>query len=373
MNSSTEVTALGRDLLLDDPWLAEVWLACAKKSTTEGDIALSTTDDGQITILFSEVFWSWPKAEQRLRLRHELLHLVLGHWAQANLFGQTTTFLIAADLLVTRLTQEPLPASLLPKTLPAEASLSSYYRFLRKHKKWQKAWQKEGNRLLRYRHWPSPGQQQRESLLEAGRLRTAATAALRQAATYGTEQGLQRIFLATATQNTTSTLPWRRILQAFLRQTGQTQLSHTHRRPSRRYGTTPGLRITRKLKLAVIVDTSASISPRQWRLFFREIERIKHAGASIQIIEADTVVQRTWTYHHGIPAHVTGGGGTLFDPAIRYAEAERPDALLYFTDGDGPVPVDWRGTPLLWLLTRPNDRLPGQQILLPTPEEVYLS
>ena len=52
---------------------------------------------------------------------------------------------------------------------------------------------------------------------------------------------------------------WTRTLRRFAQSVRRAPLRNTIRRPSRRFGTYPGLRLRRTSRLAVVVDTSRSI------------------------------------------------------------------------------------------------------------------
>ena len=150
----------------------------------------------------------------------------------------------------------------------------------------------------------------------------------------------------------------------------KTRLQTTNKRTSRRYHTVPGHRVKKHLHLLAILDTSKSVSPEDLQLFFQEIQALHSLGHQITIMEADLMVQSVYPFRGFQPARsVKGGGGTNFDPAIEQAENRyHPDLILYFTDGEGPTPLRWQGTPLLWYLTGTElkSHLPGEQYLLNT-------
>jgi predicted metal-dependent peptidase len=54
-----------------------------------------------------------------------------------------------------------------------------------------------------------------------------------------------------------------------------------------------------------------------------------------------------------MPQITSGGGATLFDPVIEYANRHADaDAVVYFTDGFGPVPKLPCRKPLLWVISK---------------------
>ncbi len=167
-----------------------------------------------------------------------------------------------------------------------------------------------------------------------------------------------------------ATLDWRRILKLFAATSRKTYLKNTIRRPSKRYGTSPGISLKRKQQLLVVLDTSASIQVKDLQMFFQEIHLIWKAGAEILILECDTVIHDQYRYKGYPPSSVKGRGGTGFDAALEFANSFLPDAVVYFTDGFAPSPTVNCRKPILWLLTsngiKPEDavwgKLPGRKV-----------
>ena len=160
---------------------------------------------------------------------------------------------------------------------------------------------------------------------------------------------------------------WRRILRLFVGAGQRTFLQNTLHKPSRRYGTNPGLRIRNKHKLLVALDTSASISEEALQAFFQEIQRLWRLGTEILIVECDTQINNVYLYRGKMPTVVSGRGDTNFDAALEYANIHsNADAVVYFTDGKGPAsPVKCR-KPLLWMIlgNASVEHLPGRKILI---------
>ena len=106
--------------------------------------------------------------------------------------------------------------------------------------------------------------------------------------------------------------------------------------------------------MAVVIDTSGSISMDQLELFSAEIHGIWRSGADVHIIECDARVQRTYSYKGKALDNVQGGGGTSFDPAFEWLKNMRNgrfDACIYLTDGMASAPVVRPRCPVMWVLT----------------------
>jgi len=148
---------------------------------------------------------------------------------------------------------------------------------------------------------------------------------------------------------------WTRTLRRFAQSVRRAPLRNTIRRPSRRFGTYPGLRLRRTSRLAVVVDTSRSIEIPVLERFFSEVDAIWRAGAEVVIIECDAAVQSARPYDGRPPTHARGRGGTGYDPALRWIRQEELrrafDGIIYLTDGFAPSPtVRPRCRHILWVL-----------------------
>jgi len=101
--------------------------------------------------------------------------------------------------------------------------------------------------------------------------------------------------------------------------------------PSRRAGKVPGV--------AFSIDTSGSMSQEDITRGLSEFDAVRKLyGVPTYLIECDAQVSATrWIGpHEPIPA-LTGGGGTSFVPVMEHISemSNRPDVLVYFTDGWG--------------------------------------
>jgi predicted metal-dependent peptidase len=152
-------------------------------------------------------------------------------------------------------------------------------------------------------------------------------------------------------------IDWRRTLRLFAAGAGRTRVVATVRRESPRYGTFPGTKIKRLHRLAVVIDTSGSVSEEVLRSFFDEIHAIWRTGASVLVVACDAAVHGSFEYRGEVPVRLGGGGGTAFQPAFDWLRASRRlrvDGCIYLTDGQGPAPQQGPGCKLLWVVTDPG-------------------
>ena len=147
---------------------------------------------------------------------------------------------------------------------------------------------------------------------------------------------------------------WKRILRIFNSTAGKTEIYHTNKRISKRFGTRPGIKIVQRRKIAVIIDTSGSIDNQTLTIFFSEIAQIYNSGTQVLIIECDAAVGKVYEYRKNEQWKVSGGGGTNFDPAFNYINKNRNlriDACIYLTDGIAPQPKIKPRCRLLYVVT----------------------
>jgi predicted metal-dependent peptidase len=90
------------------------------------------------------------------------------------------------------------------------------------------------------------------------------------------------------------------------------------------------------LKIVVCVDVSGSISNEQYKSFMLSLDKIRGLSM-IKVIETDTIVVSMYDYfknRSGKVFNFKGGGGTDFAEAMKAAVDMKPDAVVFFSDGD---------------------------------------
>lgn len=111
------------------------------------------------------------------------------------------------------------------------------------------------------------------------------------------------------------------------------------------------------LRVAVCIDTSGSVSPKQLARFVGELRGIlgayPHVRAELYFADAALYGPHEIADVNEAPAP-QGGGGTSFVPFFEAAAAREPDAasvLVYLTDGFGTFPTEHPAAPTLWVVT----------------------
>ena len=159
-----------------------------------------------------------------------------------------------------------------------------------------------------------------------------------------------------------SPLPWRQILRQFMATAGRTGRKSSWQREHRRFEhTTPGIKKQRRLNLLVGIDVSDSTNTAELREAFAG-ELLHIAGgrsASITVLYANSRIQKIKAFSGtpGIVERFDGGGFTDLRPVFEHAKTmyPLPAAVIYLTDGIGPVP-GLMEFPTLWVLTAAGEK-----------------
>jgi hypothetical protein len=135
---------------------------------------------------------------------------------------------------------------------------------------------------------------------------------------------------------------------------------HTYARPNRRFpgrvGEVPGRsyspRIIERPHVLVAIDTSLSMTAAELAEIARQLGRMAE-HARLTIAECDTEIARVYPFT-GTLSEVAGRGGTDLRPAFApaFLGAQKVEGVVYFTDGEGPHPLEAPPVPVLWVLTK---------------------
>ena len=152
-------------------------------------------------------------------------------------------------------------------------------------------------------------------------------------------------------------LPWNRILQKYLHSMAKSDF--TFRKPNRRFFPKhhlPSLHSESLMNIAVAVDTSGSVSDEEFKRFISEVHCILRMmkPEKITLVQFDTDIKSVHTVRSVQElSQVTfaGRGGTRIQPVLDWAEKEKPQLLLVFSDGyfnfQHTSPIK---TPVTWLI-----------------------
>lgn len=380
MNSYASIDEAAVDLVYYAPFYAHI-LAGLRRRSDKTTTLLAEGAKVLLAIRPADLALR-SKAEARGMLKHELLHVVLGHPVRRSSFPDTKRFDLAADLVVNALLDddERTADDLLPRdfedlNLPASGTVEDYYRLLPPTPEEEKAPETDENTATATAgagegagqdggqdNLPNQGRRSHDgwTTFDEG---TALEKMLREAYIAAvTEEAYSR---ATRSGNVSSKLlralqlalarkaaaDWRTVLRRFRASAETTRIRSTIQRPSRRFGTVPGTRIQRLCRLVVCIDTSGSLSEEDLGIIDAELRHLARTDAQIQLIFCDAAVVGEAPFRGALPKQVPGGGGTLFDPALLAAEKYDPDGIVYFTDGWASAVTTRPKAPVLWVLT----------------------
>jgi hypothetical protein len=310
-------------------------------------------------------------------IKHELVHWSLGHPVKANAFSWRTLFDIAADFEVRQLLQEDsydVDPSIMPFT---DTYLDSdyYYAFLakqitRRDEPFLSMLAARERQTESHRHWFTfhnipHGHVGWKSWITSVRNHLPAGLALTPA---------ERRLLYPEEK---STMAWQQLLRNFATSHQQTRLKHTLHRPSKRYGTRPGITIATTTSLLIALDTSGSIHARDLSRFLDEIDRIYHFIPNITLVTCDNTIRNVYSYRGMRNMAMQGGGGTSFDPVFIFAHQQKYERIIYFTDGKGMPPQSKPLASVLWVISPGGisekdtiwHQLPGQCIKMTSHDE----
>lgn len=389
-----QVTQASIQLILHEPFYGHVLTGLVKELNKQiPGLSLGVNANKTPKLAINPAYWEkeLPTLPQRIgALKHEVLHLILGHPLRGKDFSQIRLFHLAADLVVNQyLGAEQIPIHTLslhelPElNLPPFRSIDFYYQEL------ETAWNKtlrrgqiicpELSKQMELGTGPLPEHSLWWELLtplsaaERKIYESAVQDIVRNAWQHIGNKGQGNLprelcmALNPMVQPPAPPQDWQRILRLFAGAGQRTFLQNTLRKPSRRFGINPGIRIRNKHKLLVILDTSASVAEEEMQAFFQEIHHLWRLGAEISVLECDTQINNAYLYQGKAPKVVSGRGGTHFDAALDYAnQKSSANAVLYFTDGLGNAPLVECRKPLLWVIVgkAAAEHLPGRKILI---------
>ena len=145
------------------------------------------------------------------------------------------------------------------------------------------------------------------------------------------------------------TVNWRAALRRYTISQVDINTKTTRNRRNRRYGfLTPGKKKSFCPKVVNIVDTSGSMGVNQLNAVWAELQKMEKQGYDITVIEADTMVQKSYKFDSKKNVTFTGQGGTLYQSALSFAEKFKPDVVIYLTDLDPADIPEKPKFPVIW-------------------------
>ncbi len=117
-----------------------------------------------------------------------------------------------------------------------------------------------------------------------------------------------------------------------------------------------------RANITIAIDISGSIREEEYKQAMKEVIAIvKNYNHEITVVECDDAIKRVYKVKSvkDIKGRLNKGGGTKFDPVFAYANNNKVDLLVYFTDGNGEEKLKTipRGYKTLWVISGDGDQL----------------
>lgn len=159
-------------------------------------------------------------------------------------------------------------------------------------------------------------------------------------------------------RNSQGELPWNLYLKRLMG-TVPSDIKKTMTRRSRRQPERLDLRgqlRSHQAKILVALDISGSISDQEFNQAIKEVLAIvKNYNHEVTIVECDSEIRRTYKVKtvRDVRERLKIRGGTRFTPVFEYANQNKINLLIYFTDGQGEEKLQTipRGYKSLWVLS----------------------
>jgi len=135
-------------------------------------------------------------------------------------------------------------------------------------------------------------------------------------------------------------IPWNLVLRQFMQSLVDVKTKNTWKKVNRRFkGKLPGVKKLPRLDLLIGIDSSGSVSDKDLKAFYAEVDSINSTGmVTIDIAVFDTDIHQREEYKKGFEAKRICGGGTSFEGVHKLAIEERFKGVVYLTDGYATFP-----------------------------------
>ena len=162
---------------------------------------------------------------------------------------------------------------------------------------------------------------------------------------------------------------WKGYLRSFIGGSNKVDTRKTRRKESKRYAGNPALKIKKKRRILVGLDTSASVITLELKEFTGELLHVSKTGTEVVVAQCDSSISKVHKFDPKEDITIYGREGTDFTPVVDYYNEHKDEfaCLIYFTDGECSAPQNKPQGRMLWVLSSKsqfNSALPGAQIKL---------
>jgi predicted metal-dependent peptidase len=388
-NVYEEIAKFSKQLMLKEPFYGLVLISLNKELDKSIQTACVTPDKINTKLKVNPEFWGTLDDKTKLGvLKHELLHICFFHLTNWDRFENKKVYNMAADLEINQYINSDMKGeawdgleidspTFKPLNLEPKKGTGYYYGKLIQDIKDNpegdiaKMAGEGGDYILDLDG--VEGLSEAEKKLIAKQIDhqlKEVTSALEKkvGGSRGLVPGEMKDYIDSLFEIIEPVIDWKSYLRRFNSMSTMVYTKKTRRKPNRRFGTGPALKIKQKKRTLVAIDTSGSVSNDDLIEFFNEIYHIYKSGTYVDIIECDAKIRRVYEYKgERNEIEVQGRGGTDFEPVMVYLAENRDKYanLIYLTDGECVAPQTQPRKPMLWVHSSGhniNENLPGAKI-----------
>ena len=378
------ISATCKKLILTEPYYG-IFASGLQKEVNNSISTAGVSKQGiGVKLSYNEEFFNNLSKEHRYGLiKHELMHIALGHLVIRDKYSDKRIFNIAADLQINQyIDSKNLPdggltlGSFPELKLPSFAGTNEYYKILKQANQDGECEslnnildQMDGKSMYDHETWDdfdnlSPTEQKLIQKQIEHQLKETADSISKSC---GSIPGELSDIIKRIKNPEPPKFDWKGYLR---RVAGNSTISYTkkmRRKYNKRYVDNPGLKIKYKNHILVGIDTSGSVSQDELKEFYKEIVHMHKTGHMITVVQCDTKINKIEKFNPRKDWEIHGRGGTEFQPVIdHYNEKKCYNSLIYLTDGEC-YPPDNCPKNTLWVLSsrsNMNNNLPGRVIKL---------
>ena len=388
-NIYQEITKCSKTLMLKEPFYGLFLISLNKELSNSIGTACVTPENINTKLVVNSDFWMSLDEKTKMGvLKHELLHIAFFHLNNFDRFPDKKLYNVAADLEINQYIDDEMKGEkwdgleidkepFAPLNLKPKQGTEYYYKALQEeidknpggdiadlvsslgddvHKLWkaiEELGEAERNLIAKQIDY---------------QLKAIAEELEKRSKGRGLIPSEMKDYIDSLFEIQEPVIDWSSYLRRFNSMSTVTYTKKTRRKPNRRFGSGPALKIKQKKKTLVAIDTSGSVSTKDLIEFFNEIYHIYKTGTHIDVIECDAAIQRVYKYEgQREDIEVKGRGGTDFEPVMKYLLEHRDKYanLIYLTDGGAPSPNTKPIKPILWVHCSQsdiNEELPGAKV-----------
>lgn len=159
----------------------------------------------------------------------------------------------------------------------------------------------------------------------------------------------------------TPKISWKEILRRFNTSVVTTATVGTRKKANRRFDLdAPGRRRVYTTKIIFAVDVSGSMSDDDLAEGFAVINSVcRHAEIEYVLFDTEIKLVEKKMKKAKDKFKIKGRGGTDFEMMCRYADKNKADGMIIYSDGYAPAPNPPKNCKVLWLLTGKDNKPPA--------------